>query len=48
MVSGPKGFLWYVGRTPGYSQLIRGTGKVLVLRRRKVRRQGADYVVGAE
>lgn len=48
MVSGPKGFLWYVGRTPGYTQLIKATGNVLVLRRRTVRRKGSDYVVGAE
>ena len=24
MVEGPKGFLGYVGRTPGYTQLVRG------------------------
>jgi nitrite reductase/ring-hydroxylating ferredoxin subunit len=48
MVSGPKGFLWYVGRTPGYTQLIKAYGKVLVLRRRPVRRSGEHYVVEAD
>ena len=45
MVSGPKGFLNYVGRTPGYTQLVNAYGKVLKLRRRAVRRDGADLVV---
>ena len=45
MVSGPKGFLNYVGRTPGYTQLVNAYGKVLKLRRRAVRRDGTDLVV---
>jgi nitrite reductase/ring-hydroxylating ferredoxin subunit len=36
MVAGPKGFLWYVGRTPGYTQVVRAYGAVLKLRRREV------------
>ncbi len=46
MTRGPRGFLGYVGRTPGYTQLIAAVGKVLVLRRRAVRREGDGYVVG--
>lgn len=45
MVSGPKGFLFYVGRTPGYTQLIKAYGLVLRLRRRGVAREGDDLVV---
>lgn len=45
MVSGPKGFLWYVGRTPGYTQLIKAYGVVAVLRRRKAVRDGDRIVV---
>lgn len=45
MVAGPKGFLGYRGKTPGYTQLIRAVGKVAVLRRRVVRRQGERFVV---
>ncbi len=45
MVSGPKGFLGYVGKTPGYTQLMLGVGKVLKLRRRTVAREGDSYVV---
>jgi nitrite reductase/ring-hydroxylating ferredoxin subunit len=45
MVSGPQGFLTYVGRTPGYTQLVNAYGKVLKLRRRPVRRDGGDLVV---
>lgn len=45
MVEGPKGFLWYVGKTPGYEQLVKGVGKVLKLRRRPVAREGASFVV---
>lgn len=48
MVEGPKGFLWYVGRTPGYTQLIKASGRVLVLRRRLVSRRGDRYVVDTE
>ena len=45
MVSGPKGFLFYVGKTPGYTQLVKAYGRVLTLRRRPVRREGDDLVV---
>lgn len=40
MVAGPQGFLWYVGRTPGYSQLVRAFGAVARLRRATVVRVG--------
>lgn len=45
MVAGPKGFLLYVGKTPGYTQLVKAYGRVLRLRRRPVSRDGEDYVV---
>jgi nitrite reductase/ring-hydroxylating ferredoxin subunit len=45
MVSGPKGFLGYVGRTPGYTQMVKAYGLLLVLRRRAVRREGDRFVV---
>ncbi len=45
MVEGPKGFLWYVGRTPGYTQLVRTYAAVLRLRRRRVVAQGDRAVV---
>ncbi len=44
MVQGPKGFFGYVGRTPGYTQLVRAFGSVAVLRRRRAV-QEADRVV---
>ena len=45
MVAGPQGFLVYVGRTPGYTQLVRAYGRLLVLRRRAVQRVGDRVVV---
>ena len=45
MVSGPRGFLFYVGRTPGYTQLVKVVGRVVRLRRRSVRREGESLVV---
>ena len=39
MVEGPKGILWYVGKTPGYTQLVQAYGRVLKLRRRTVAQQ---------
>jgi hypothetical protein len=45
MVEGPKGFLLYVGRTPGYTQLVKAYGRVLRLRRRAVAREGDQLVV---
>ena len=47
MVEGPKGFLWYVGRTPGYTSLVNAFGKVLPLRRGSVRRDGMDWEVAS-
>ncbi len=48
MVSGPKGLLFYVGRTPGYTQLVAAYGKVLRLRRRGVTLAAERYVVDPE
>lgn len=45
MVQGPRGFLWYVGKTPGYTQLIRVFGTVARLRTRRVERRDGDLVV---
>lgn len=45
MVEGPKGFLTYVGRTPGYTQLVKAYSQVLVLRRARVVREGGRLVV---
>jgi nitrite reductase/ring-hydroxylating ferredoxin subunit len=45
MVEGPKGLLWYQGRTPGYTQLVKAYSQVLKLRRRSVAQQGDDLVV---
>ncbi|MCA1710543.1 MAG: Rieske (2Fe-2S) protein [Actinobacteria bacterium] len=45
MVAGPKGFLFYVGKTPGYTQMIRAYGRVLRLRRRAVREVGDELVL---
>jgi nitrite reductase/ring-hydroxylating ferredoxin subunit len=47
MVEGPKGFLGYVGRTPGYEQLVKAYARVLVLRRARVVREGGRLVVRA-
>lgn len=45
MTEGPKGFLAYVGRTPGYEQLVKAYSQVLRLRTRRVRRDGEQVVV---
>ncbi len=45
MVEGPKGILTYVGRTPGYTQLVQAYGKVLVLRKRRVDKRAGRLVV---
>ena len=45
MVEGPKGILWYVGRTPGYTQLMQKVGKALPLRRGAVSREAERFVV---
>jgi nitrite reductase/ring-hydroxylating ferredoxin subunit len=36
MVAGPKGFLWYVGRIPGYTPGLQKVLSLLPLRRRPV------------
>lgn len=46
MVQGPRGFLWYVGKTPGYTQFIKAYGVVLKLRTRSVERRNGQLVVG--
>ena len=45
MVDGPRGFLGYHGPTPGYTQLVRGYGKVLRLLVARAVRRGVDVVV---
>ncbi len=45
MVEGPKGFLGYVGKTPGYTQLVKAYASVLRLRRAVVERDGVRVVV---
>ncbi|HEV7872378.1 MAG TPA: Rieske (2Fe-2S) protein [Modestobacter sp.] len=45
MVSGPRGFLGYHGRTPGYSGLVRALGRFVPLRVRRAVRRGDDVVV---
>jgi nitrite reductase/ring-hydroxylating ferredoxin subunit len=45
MVEGPKGFLGYHGRTPGYTQLVLAYSKVLTLRVARAVRRGAEVVV---
>jgi nitrite reductase/ring-hydroxylating ferredoxin subunit len=45
MVEGPKGLLWYQGRTPGYTQLVKAYSQLLKLRRRKVVEAADAYVV---
>lgn len=45
MVEGPKGFLGYHGRTPGYTQLVRAYSRLLRLRVARVVRVGADVLV---
>ena len=47
MVEGPKGFLFYVGRTPGYTQLIKAIGSVARLRTAVVRRAGDAWEVAS-
>ena len=45
MVAGPKGFLWYVGKTPGYTQMVAAYGNVLRLARARVTREGDRIVL---
>jgi len=46
MVRGPRGFLWYRGRTPGYTELVLAYGRWWRLRVRTVLRRGDRLVVG--
>ena len=45
MVEGPKGFLFYVGKTPGYEQLVKAYSQVLKLRTRRATLRGDRVVV---
>ena len=45
MVTGPHGFLFFRGPTPGYSQLVRAYSRRLRLRVGRVLRRGAHLVV---
>ncbi len=45
MVDGPRGFLFWHGPTPGYTQLVRAYGQWLRLRVRRVVRRGDDLAV---
>ena len=45
MVDGPNGFLSYVGKTPGYTQLVLTYGRVLKLRRARLVRENGRLVV---
>ncbi|MCW2776530.1 MAG: Rieske (2Fe-2S) iron-sulfur domain protein [Frankiales bacterium] len=45
MVEGPRGFLGYVGKTPGYEQLVKGYAQVLRLKTRVAQLRGDRVVV---
>ena len=45
MVSGPKGFLGYHGRTPGYTQFVLAYGRHLKLRVADVARQAGRMLI---
>ena len=45
MVTGPRGFLGYHGRTPGYTQLVRAYAQVLRLRVGRVARTVTGWTV---
>ena len=45
MVDGPRGFLFYRGPTPGYTQLVRAVGALIRLRVRRATRDGEDVVL---
>ena len=47
MVQGPRGFLGYVGRTPGYTQLIKTFGSVVRLRRTVASTVGQSLRIGS-
>ena len=47
MTAGPKGFLWYRGKTPGYTQVVKAYASLLKLRRRRCQpSERADAFVG--
>ena len=45
MVRGPRGFLWYRGPTPGYTQFVQFYGRFWRLRRRLALRRGDRVTV---
>jgi nitrite reductase/ring-hydroxylating ferredoxin subunit len=45
MVRGPRGFLWYRGKTPGYTQAVLAYGRYWKLRVRRVLRVGDRLTV---
>ena len=45
MVTGPRGFLGYHGRTPGYTQLVRAYAQLLRLRVGRVARTATGWTV---
>ena len=45
MVEGPKGILFYVGKTPGYTQLVLAYGRYLKLRVATVARRAGRLVI---
>lgn len=45
MVAGPRGFMGYHGRTPGYTSLVHLYSRFLPLRVRRALRRGPDVVV---
>jgi hypothetical protein len=45
MVSGPRGFLFWHGPTPGYTGLVLAYGRRLRLRVARAVRRGSDVVV---
>ena len=47
MVQGPRGFLGYVGRTPGYTQFVKAFGSVARLRRAAVSTVGQTLRIGS-
>ena len=46
MVEGPHGFLFYIGRTPGYTQFVKGYAKILRLRTAVLTRTSDVFKVG--
>lgn len=46
MVGGPRGIAWYVGPTPGYTQLVRALARWVPLRVGRAVRRGRRILVG--